>query len=86
MLHLEHPQQVMAGHGLFIPGGCAEKLKDFPAPLHIVHSHHSNVWLPKQKAWTDATIVNEQLVLHTIELSKSVTHYNIRILQEYQNL
>lgn len=62
-MYLEHPQQVSAGHGAVISGGCADSavsLIDFPALLQVVHRHHcAALRLLKQEAWINTATVNE---------------------------
>lgn len=52
-MHLKHPQQVTAGHGLVTFGGCTALTVvfiNFTALLYVIYCNHSVVWLPKQEA------------------------------------
>lgn len=58
-MHLEHPQQVTAGHGLVTFGGCTALTVVFinlKALLDVIYCNRSVVWLPKQEAWAEKAV------------------------------
>lgn len=78
-LHLEHPQQLSAGHGLVFSVGCvhpAEDLEDLPAFLHIRHSC-CNVWLSEQETCRERSSEDaDQFVQWKLTISFNIwTHF-----------
>lgn len=58
-MHLKHPQQVTAGHGLVTSGGWTALTVvfiNFTALLNVIYCNRSVVWLPEQEAWTEKAV------------------------------